>query len=227
VLPFRVSQFGSLVGIITAFTVAHSITLIAGAAGWVPAGDWFPPLIEALIAISILYMALENILSVWLGSGSSASLRWRWLVAGAFGLVHGFGFSFVLQQDLQLAGSHLLLSLLAFNFGVELGQLAVLLLVVPILAVLLQRPKARPACIVILSALLGHIAWHWMVERLEALRFVRWPTLDPAALWLLAGLALLGLIGVALWLSRRQPQDLTGERRSASSWPGKGEVGSD
>ena len=96
--------------------------MIAGAAGVAPAGDWFPPLIEALIAVSILYMAVENVLSVWLGSDSAASLRWRWLVAGAFGLVHGFGFSFVLQEDLQLAGSHLLLSLLAFNFGVELGS---------------------------------------------------------------------------------------------------------
>jgi hypothetical protein len=167
-------------------------------------GDWFPPLIEALIASSILYMAVENVLSVWLGSDSPASLRWRWLVAGAFGLVHGFGFSFVLQQDLQLAGSHLLLSLLAFNVGVELGQLAVLLLVVPILAVLLQRPKVRPAGIIILSALIGHVAWHWMVERLEALRFVRWPPLEEALGWLLAGAALLAVVGGAVWLSRKR-----------------------
>ncbi len=218
VLPFRVGQFGTLVGIITAFTVGHSITLIAGAAGVAPAGDWFPPLIEALIAVSILYMAVENVLSVWLGSDSSTSLRWRWLVAGAFGLVHGFGFSFVLQEDLQLAGSHLLLSLLAFNVGVELGQLAVLLLVVPALAVLLQRPRIRPAGIVILSALIGHVAWHWMVERLEALRYVRWPSPDESALgWLLAWLVLLAAVGGAVRLSRKGAPSLSRERGSAPS----------
>jgi HupE / UreJ protein len=217
VLPFRVGQFGTLVGIVTAFTVGHSITLIAGAAGVAPAGDWFAPLIEALITVSILYMAGENVLSVWLGSDSAASLRWRWLVAGAFGLVHGFGFSFVLQEDLQLAGSHLLLSLLAFNVGVELGQLAVLLLVVPVLAVLLQRPRVRPAGIIILSALVGHVAWHWMIERLEALRFVRWPPLEEALGWLLAGLLVLAVLGGAWWLSRKGATALSREQGSAPS----------
>jgi hypothetical protein len=221
VLPFRMRQFGSLVGIITSFTVAHSITLIAGATGLVPAGSWFPPLVEALIALSILYMALENILSVWLGGESPANLRWRWLVTGAFGLVHGFGFSFVLQQDLQLAGSHLVLSLLAFNVGVELGQLAVLLVTVPVLAVVLQRPKARRAGVVILSALVAHTAWHWMVVRMEALRFVRWPPLDTAVLgWLLAGLALVALLGGALWRAHRQPpaDPSAPESRGARVW---------
>ncbi|MGH6917079.1 MAG: HupE/UreJ family protein, partial [Geminicoccaceae bacterium] len=227
VLPFRIRQFWTLVGIVTSFTVAHSITLIAGAFGLVPTGNWFPPLIEALIAVSILYMAVENIVSVWLGGDSPASLRWRWLVTGAFGLVHGFGFSFVLQQDLQLAGSHLLLSLLAFNVGVELGQLAVLLVTVPVLAVLLQRPIARRAGVFILSALVAHVAWHWMVERWDALRFVRWPSVDAAALgWMLAGLVLLALIGGALWLSRNEASSLARERVPrrpdgvrGSAWP--------
>ena len=166
-LPFRVRQFGTLVGIVT-FTVAHSITLIAGAVGVVPAGDWFPPLIEALIAISILYMAVENVLSVWLGSDPPASLRWRWLVAGAFGLVHGW---LLLRAPGGPAARRFPPAAVAAGLSMSgrLGQLTVLLLVVPVLAVLLQRPKARPAGIIILSALIGHVAWHWMVERLEAL----------------------------------------------------------
>jgi HupE / UreJ protein len=218
VLPFRARQVWTLVGIVTSFTVAHSLTLIAGATGLVPAGNWFPPLVETLIAVSILYMALENIVCVWLGGDSPANLRWRWLITGAFGLIHGFGFSFVLQQDLQLAGSHLLLSLLAFNVGVELGQLAVLLVTVPILAVVLQRPSARRVGVVILSALIAHVAWHWMTERLDALRYVRWPSLDEAAPgWPLAALALLALIGGAMWLGRKQTQDLSGERPSPSA----------
>ena len=95
VLPFR--RIGwPLVAVITSFTVAHSITLIAAARGMVPSGAWFGPLVEVLIAASILYMALENIVR--------PNLRWRWLAAGVFGLVHGFGFSFLLQEQLQLAG---------------------------------------------------------------------------------------------------------------------------
>jgi hypothetical protein len=212
VLPFRSGQFGALIGIVTAFTVGHSITLLAGAAGLAPAGDWFPPLIEALIAMSILYMAVENVLGAWLSSNGGTSLRWRWLVAAAFGLVHGFGFSFVLQEDLQLAGSHLLLSLLAFNVGVELGQLAVLLLVVPALVLLLQRPRVRPVGIIILSALIGHVAWHWMVERLDALRFVRWPPLDEALAWLLATLLVLALLGGAGWVIQKGATALPRQR---------------
>ena len=67
-----------------------------------------------MIAVSIVYMALENIIGV--------DFRRRMLVTGLFGLVHGFGFSYGLQRGLQFAGSHLLVSLLAFNVGVEIGQ---------------------------------------------------------------------------------------------------------
>ena len=100
--------------VVTAFTVAHSITLFASAAGFAPDGLWFPPLIETLIAASIVYMALENIV----GLQPSAP----WITAFGFGLVHGFGFSFALRERLQFAGSHLFDSLLAFNIGVELGR---------------------------------------------------------------------------------------------------------
>ena len=124
VIPFR--RFRALIPIVTAFTVAHSITLIASAYNLAPDALWFPPLIETLIAISIVYMALENIV------GGSTVQR-RWMIAFGFGLVHGFGFSFALRQTLQFAGSHLLTSLLSFNVGVELGQLLVLALLIPVL----------------------------------------------------------------------------------------------
>ena len=68
-----------------------------------PDALWFPPLIETLIAISIVYMALENIVIV--------RPVGRWIITFAFGLVHGFGFSFVLEHTLQFAGTHLLSSL--------------------------------------------------------------------------------------------------------------------
>src|SRR4029079_141956 len=68
----------------------------------------------------------------------NAALRHRWLITFAFGLVHGFGFSFALRRTLQFAGSHLLTSLLSFNIGVELGQLLVLVLLVPALDLLFR-----------------------------------------------------------------------------------------
>src|SRR5436309_4569216 len=88
VIPFR--RWRPLILIITSFTIAHSITLIASAFGLAPSALWFPPLIETLIALSIIYMALENILG--------SNVQRRWIITFAFGLVHGFGFSFVLGE---------------------------------------------------------------------------------------------------------------------------------
>ena len=133
VIPFR--RFGQLVVIVTAFTIAHSITLMVSAFGLGPNALWFPPLIEMLIAVSILYMALENIVG--------AVLRRRWVIAFAFGLVHGFGFSFALGETLQFAGSHLVTSLVAFNVGVELGQILVLALLVPALHAVVSLCRVR------------------------------------------------------------------------------------
>jgi hypothetical protein len=154
VIPFR--RFRPLVLIVTAFTVAHSITLASAALGVVPDALWFPPLIETLIAASILYMALENILG--------AQLHRRWLIAFGFGLVHGFGFSFALRESLQFAGSHLAVSLFTFNLGVEIGQILVLALAVPLVNWAFKRIPERVG-IILLSAFVAHTAWHWMVER--------------------------------------------------------------
>jgi hypothetical protein len=216
VLPFRLRQFWTLAGIITSFTVAHSITLIAAATGLVPSGNWFPPLVETLIAASIVYMAVENVVVLWLHPGSLASLRWRWLITGAFGLIHGFGFSFALQDELQLAGAHFALSLFAFNFGVEIGQLAVLLIVLPILTALLRQPQVRRAGVVVASALVGHTAWHWMLERMADLRFVNWPwagVVEPSPAWLLIAAGLVVLLCGALWWLAGRLQLRTLQRR--------------
>src|SRR5262249_46144718 len=133
VIPFR--RLRPLVIIVTAFTVGHSISLAAAALGFVPEGLWFPPLVETLIAATIVYMALENIVHAATGKLGSDLSR-RWIVAFAFGIVHGFGFSFALREQLQLAGDHLLTALFAFNLGVELGQIAVLLVLIPMLNLL-------------------------------------------------------------------------------------------
>jgi hypothetical protein len=159
VVPFR-RQVRKLVYIVTAFTAGHSVTLIAAAYGLAPSALWFPPLVETLIALSIFYMCVENVLC--------PNPRTRWPLAFSFGLIHGFGFSFALQNTLQFAGDHVLTSLLSFNVGIELGQLLVLLIAVPALNFLFKLVDERAGGIVI-AVVIGHTAWHWLGERLAAL----------------------------------------------------------
>ena len=113
VIPLR--GWRQILSVITVFTAAHSFTLLGSAFNLAPSGTWFPPFVETAIAASIVYMALENIMGV--------NLERRVLITGLFGLVHGFGFSYGLQENFQFAGTHLLVSLFAFNVGIELGQI--------------------------------------------------------------------------------------------------------
>jgi hypothetical protein len=193
VIPFR--RFRQLLVVITSFTVAHSITLIASAYNIAPDALWFPPLIEALIATSIVYMALENIVG--------ANLHRRWLITFAFGLVHGFGFSFALRQTLQFAGSHLLTSLLSFNIGVELGQLLVLAVLIPALDALFRFVVAERMGTIILSAIVAHTGWHWMTDRVRVLSQYQFqmPELTPALMvTVLRVLMVVVAVAGAAWL---------------------------
>jgi hypothetical protein len=183
----------ALVPVITAFTVAHSITLIGAALGLAPNALWFPPLVETLIAASVLLLAIGNAV------GMRAAHHWK--LAFGFGLIHGFGFAFALQESLQFAGRHLISSLFAFNVGVELGQLLTIVVAVPALTLLYRRLAPRPTTIVI-SVIVGHTAWHWMASRFGQLRqydfrspVVEWSTvlrwgmlvaIAAGAAWLLA-----------------------------------------
>ncbi len=199
VIPFR--RLAQLALIVTSFTVAHSITLIASAYDLGPDALWFPPLIETLIAISILYMAIENVIGSNVGR--------RWIITFGFGLVHGFAFSFALRETLQFAGSHLLTSLLSFNLGVELGQLLVLVVLVPVLENLFRFVVAERLGTIILSVLVGHTAWHWMTERADKLSQFPWPALDAPQLaaairWLMLLLVLAGLVWVIRGAFRRR-----------------------
>jgi hypothetical protein len=209
IIPAR--SVRALIPAITAFTVAHSITLLSSAFGVVPTALWFAPLIETLIALSVFYMACENILGL--------QIQNRWRIVFAFGLIHGFGFSFILADRMQFAGDHLVTALLAFNVGVELGQLLVLIVAAPILMLFFQR-MARIANgtlagsltasitgerigIILLSTLVAHTAWHWLTERSERLLQFNWqaPIFD-AAFWIAAmrwGMLLLGSLAV-LWM---------------------------
>ncbi len=201
VIPLR--SLRALIPVVTAFTVAHSITLIASAYDLAPGFLWFPPLIETLIAVSIVYMALENIVG--------AATKRRWMIAFGFGLIHGFGFSFALRETLQFAGSHLLTSLLSFNVGVELGQLLVLLLLIPALQLLFRYVVAERMGTIILSALVAHTGWHWMTERADRLRqfSFTWPVLTATFLagairWLMMLVVAAGVAWLVITLVRQR-----------------------
>jgi hypothetical protein len=202
VVPFR-RELRTLVGIVTAFTVGHSVTLIGAALGAAPTALWFPPLIEVLIAASIFYTAVENVVA--------PNARTRWMLAFGFGLVHGFGFSFALANTLQFAGSHLLTSLVAFNVGIELGQLLVLALLVPALYALFRYVPERVGGIV-LAVLVAHTAWHWLSERFDVLRNfhpsageVFAAIVDSGLPWL-AGLLIVAAVAVRLARRARRLQ---------------------
>ena len=184
-----------VLAVVTTFTVAHSFTLIGSAFHLAPSGAWFPPFVETTIAASIVYMALENIIGI--------EFARRVLITGLFGLVHGFGFSYGLQENLQFAGTHLLVSLFAFNAGIEMGQLLVLSAMLPALMLIRRYVFVGRVGMIILSALVAHTGWHWMLDRGAALLSAPWPRPTPAGLavalfWLAGILVAAGALRVAL-----------------------------
>ncbi len=141
---------------VTSFTVAHSITLGLSIYG---VFSLSPSIVEPLIAASIVYVAVENMLTARLHA-------WRVLVVFGFGLLHGLGFAGVLRE-VGLPRAEFLTGLIAFNLGVELGQLAVILLA--FLAVGLwfkDRPWYRRRVVLPASALIAAVGLYWTVERL-------------------------------------------------------------
>jgi hydrogenase/urease accessory protein HupE len=143
----------SLLKIVTAFTVAHSITLALAVFGLVALPD---RLVESVIAASIIWVAVENVVS-------TRPPRLRWLVSFVFGLVHGFGFSGALGP-LQLPPGRLAWALLTFNLGVETGQAAVIMALLPFL-VWLKHRQWEPRIVRVASMALAAAGVVWLIER--------------------------------------------------------------
>ncbi|HEY0195432.1 MAG TPA: HupE/UreJ family protein [Kofleriaceae bacterium] len=141
--------------IITSFTIAHSLSLVAASLGWVRLPGAF---VESLIAFSILYTAIENIIR--------PDVRWRFALTFGFGLVHGLGFASVLRE--RLPPDHVVAPLFAFNLGVELGQLVIVAIALP-LAWLAARElgaeRYRRRVLPALSLALAAVALKWLIER--------------------------------------------------------------
>ena len=157
-LLFLVGFNKRLVLTITAFTVAHSLTLASSALGWLTLRS--PP-VEATIALSILLVVVEA-----MHSRQTLARRWPALVAFLFGLVHGLGFAGALK-DIGLPDNHLPVALLTFNVGVELGQLLVVGLAFAVWKALARAPQFVAARVPALY-LMGSIAAYWSIERVLA-----------------------------------------------------------
>ncbi len=142
-----------VIGIVTAFTLAHSLTLSLATFGVVRLPS---RLVESTIAASVLLAALANFYPDW--------SRHRWLMAFSFGLIHGFGFAAVLS-DLGLRSGSLLFSLIGFNAGVEIGQLAVVALFLPLAYGLRHSPVYQPLILKAGSVAVMCLAFAWLVER--------------------------------------------------------------
>lgn len=148
-------RFRQLLLIITAFTVGHSVTLVLSALDIFTLPD---TLVEPIIAISIAYVAAENLLR-------KGEVPYLYATALVFGLVHGFGFSYVLRDELGLPTQALVPALLSFNVGVELGQIAIVALAYPLIK--WGRDKdVYPKILQWGSATILVIALYWFVTRI-------------------------------------------------------------
>jgi len=172
-----------LLKIVTAFTLGHSVTLVAGALGWFS----FPgQIVEVVIAFSILISAVHALRPVFYGKEA--------FVATVFGLVHGMAFAGTLV-NMQLDSFHLGLSILGFNLGIELMQLLVIMIVFPWL-MLLSRTKIYTAVRVLGALLAGAAAIGWMFERITTrpnLITAVTESVASYALWILAALVVTAL----------------------------------
>ena len=162
-LLLLVSGLRVLLYTITAFTAAHSLTLAAATLGWVAVPQ--AP-IEAVIALSIVFVASE-IAQVSRGKSSNMSRR-PWVVAFAFGLLHGFGFAGALTE-VGLPESAIPIALLFFNLGVEVGQIAFVLAVIATTAVARRYLRTPQSSVRIAAAYaIGTVAAFWSIERIAA-----------------------------------------------------------
>jgi hydrogenase/urease accessory protein HupE len=154
----------TLLKTITAFTVAHSLTLAAAALGWVHVN---PSVIEALVAFSIVFVALELVRAYRGHFGLTA--RYPWVIAFTFGLLHGFAFAGSLAQ-IGLPEHNIPLSLLLFNVGVEVGQLLFVGLVLLLIALLRRLPRRLPHWTTWIPPYgIGGLASFWVIQRLHFL----------------------------------------------------------
>jgi hypothetical protein len=142
-----------LIGTATGFTVGHSITLAAASLNLIAIPS---RVVESLIALSIVYLALEAVIQ--------KTPKYRWAIASFFGLIHGLGFATAIR-DLNLSGATLINALVGFNVGVELGQAVIIVILAPVFFALGKRPKIFRPVQIVLSSLIFLVGSFWFIQR--------------------------------------------------------------
>jgi len=141
--------------IITSFTIAHSLTLALATFGIITLP---PTIVEPLIAASIVFVGIENLLR--------RQLAKRWVVTFAFGLIHGLGFATILRElGIGAMGIHGAIPLISFNLGVELAQISIAALILPLIWKLRQRPAFMLKHVPALSLLITLTGLYWLLTR--------------------------------------------------------------
>ena len=153
-LLLTVKSFGEIAKIVTSFTIAHSITLSLATLNIINVS---PAIVEPLIALSIIFVGLENLFK--------REQNGRWLLTYVFGLIHGFGFASALQEIGIGTGVGVAIPLLSFNLGVEIGQIAVVLVVLPILWKLHKSSFYHSRLVPIGSVVVTLAGIYWLIER--------------------------------------------------------------
>ncbi|TVY05439.1 HupE/UreJ family protein [Paenibacillus cremeus] len=150
-------RFRAVLKIITAFTISHSLTLCLAVLHLVPV---YPKWIEVGIALTICYIAVENVFI--------QTFRWRWALTFVFGLIHGLGFASAIRE-VGFQQSYLATSLVSFNVGIELGQLLIVGLLLPMLIRFREKSGYYPIFFRGVSACIFLIGLYWVVARMGAL----------------------------------------------------------
>lgn len=163
-LVWLITGFKKLIKTITAFTIAHSITLGVSVLGWIslPSAP-----VEAVIALSILFLAIEIVQKLNNSNNKSFTAKHPWLVALIFGLLHGFGFAGALTE-VGLPNNAIPIALLGFNLGVEIGQVIFIIAIISLMYLLNKLIKNMPSLLPHIAIYaIGSLASFWLIERVS------------------------------------------------------------
>jgi hypothetical protein len=155
IAPFR--QFRSVLALVLAFIALQAFTLTAAAVVDIRGIRWLTSLYDAGLAAAILLLAIGNL--------AAPSVRVRWAISAALGALGGFGLGRLLDDAWQFTGTHPVVSAVSFNSGVAAGEVVSLALAFALMRLVFARLLPESLAIVVVSAVLGHLGWHWMIDR--------------------------------------------------------------